>query len=100
MAAGAESGSTRGGYRESLVERALGKVEPLSRVIQNDRSQAELVVGFDRYYRSRVTPQIVRRGRELTRQHRALLTRIEGAYDVQRRFLVAIWGIERPATAG
>ena len=82
------------GYKESLVDRALGKVESLPRVIQNDRSQAELVVGFDRYYRSRVTPQIVRRGRELTRQHRALLTRIEGAYDVQRRFLVAIWGIE------
>ena len=82
------------GYSESLVERALGKVEPLPRVIQNDRSQAELVVGFDRYYRSRVTPQIVRRGRELSRQHRALLARIEGAYNVQRRFLVAIWGVE------
>ncbi len=82
------------GYSESLVELALSKVEPLPRVIQNDRSQAELIVGFDRYYRSRVTPQIVRRGRELVRQHRALLRRIETAYDVQRRFLVAIWGIE------
>ena len=82
------------GYSESLVEQALAGVEPLPRVIQNDRSQAELVVGFDRYYRSRVTPRVVRRGRALARQHGALLTRIEDAYHVPRRFLLAIWGVE------
>lgn len=82
------------GYSENLVQQALAGVEPLPRVIQNDRSQAELVVGFDRYYRSRVNAQMVGRGRELARQHRTVLTRIEDAYDVQRRFIVAIWGIE------
>ena len=82
------------GYSETLVQQALAGVAPLPRVIQNDRSQAELVVGFDRYYRSRVTAQMVRRGRELARQYRTVLTRIEDAYDVQQRFLVAIWGIE------
>jgi len=82
------------GYSENLIEQALADVEPLPRVIQNDRSQAELVVGFDRYYRSRVTAPIVRRGRELARQHGAVLTGIEDAYDVQRRFIVAIWGME------
>jgi membrane-bound lytic murein transglycosylase B len=82
------------GYSHTLVEQALGGVEPLQRVIQNDRSQAELVVGFDRYYGIRVTPAIVRRGRELARQHRAVLERIESEYDVPRRFIIAIWGIE------
>ena len=82
------------GYSENLVQQALAGVEPLPRVIQNDRSQAELVVGFDRYYRSRVNAQMVGRGRALARQHRTVLTRIEDAYDVQRRFIVAIWGIE------
>ena len=82
------------GYSEALVQQALARVQPLRRVIQNDRTQAELVVGFDRYYRSRVTPQVVRRGRDLARQHHTVLTRIEDAYEVQRRFLVAIWGIE------
>jgi len=56
--------------------------------------QAELVVGFDRYYRSRVNAPIVGRGRELARQHGAVLKGIEDAYDVQRRFIVAIWGME------
>jgi membrane-bound lytic murein transglycosylase B len=82
------------GYSDALVNQALGGVEPLPRVIQNDRSQAELVVGFDRYYGIRVTPAIVRRGRELAREHRTVLGRIESDYDVQRRFVIAIWGIE------
>jgi len=82
------------GYSDALVEQALGGVEPLPRVIQNDRSQAELVVGFDRYYRTRVTPAIVRRGRDLAREYRTVLGRIESEHDVQRRFVMAIWGIE------
>jgi len=82
------------GYSDALIEQALGNVEPLPRVIQNDRSQAELVVGFDRYYRARVTPAMVRRGRELAREYRTVLGRIESEYDVQRRFIMAIWGIE------
>jgi membrane-bound lytic murein transglycosylase B len=82
------------GYSPHLIEQTLVGLQPLTRVIQNDRSQAELVVGFERYYRTRVTPQFVRHGRELAWQHRRLLDRIEDAYDVQRRFIVAIWGIE------
>ena len=82
------------GYSEELVLHALAGLEPLPQVIRNDRSQAELVVGFDRYYQTRVTPQIVRQGRELARQHGAVLAGIEAAYEVQRRVVVAIWGIE------
>ena len=82
------------GYSDTLIQQALANVEPLPRVIQNDRSQAELVVGFDRYYRARVTPAVIRRGRELAREYRTVLGRIESEYDVQRRFVMAIWGIE------
>jgi membrane-bound lytic murein transglycosylase B len=82
------------GYSDQLIQQALANVEPLPRVIQNDRSQAELVVGFDRYYRTRVTPAMVARGRDLAREYRTVLGRIEDEYDVQRRFVLAIWGIE------
>jgi membrane-bound lytic murein transglycosylase B len=82
------------GYSPTLLQQTLAGLQPLPRVIQRDRSQAELIVGFDRYHRARITPQFVRRGREMARQHRRLLSRIEEAYDVQRRFVVAIWGIE------
>jgi membrane-bound lytic murein transglycosylase B len=82
------------GYGEDLIQEALGRVQPLARVIQNDRTQAELVVGFDRYARNRVTPLVVRRGREAAARHRTVLARVERAYGVPRRFIVALWGIE------
>lgn len=82
------------GFSEELVNEALASVEPLERVIQNDRSQAELVVGFDRYYRSRVNAAVVRNGRDQLAANRSLLTRIEQEYEVPSRFILAIWGME------
>lgn len=82
------------GYPEKLVQDTLAGMEPLQRVIRNDRSQAELAVGFERYFASRVTRAIVRRGRALATRHRSLLRRIQSEHEVQPRFLLAIWGIE------
>ncbi|MBI4888614.1 MAG: lytic murein transglycosylase [Acidobacteria bacterium] len=82
------------GYSDRIVGQTLAGLTPLERVIRNDRAQAELVVGFARYYRARITRPFARRGRELAREHGALLARLEQAYRVQRRFVLAIWGIE------
>ena len=82
------------GFSDDILKRTLVNLEPLQRVIVADRSQAELVVGFNRYYRTHVTAPIVRRGRDVARQNRTLLSRIEDTYDVQRRFVLAIWGME------
>jgi len=82
------------GFSEKLVAQTLYGLEPLPRVIQADRSQAELTPGLDRYLSTRVTPAVVSRGRELMRQHRTLLDGVEREYKVQRRFVMAIWGME------
>ena len=82
------------GYSEELVAETLEGLEPLPRVIQADRSQAELTPGFARYLSTRITPTVVRRGRERSRTYRTLLSRIEERFEVQRRFVVAIWGLE------
>jgi membrane-bound lytic murein transglycosylase B len=82
------------GFDEKLVKEALDGLEPLPRVIQRDRSQAELRPGFNAYSRARLTRAMIRRGQDLSSEHRAILSRIEGDFDVQRRFVVAIWGIE------
>ena len=82
------------GFSDTLIDETLGGLTPLQRVIRNDRAQAELVVGFDRYYRARVTRRFVQEGRDLARRHTALLARMEREYNVQRRFILAIWGIE------
>ena len=87
------------GYNQTVIKQTLAGLAPLERVIQNDRSQAELIVGFERYYRSRISPRFVRQGRDLARRHRRTLASIEERYDVQRRFILAIWGIETRSAA-
>ncbi len=82
------------GYPETLLTEVFTDLQPLVRVVQNDRTQAELTTGFERYFASRVNAAVVRRGREAAKQHQRLLTRIERAYGVPRRIVLAIWGME------
>ena len=83
------------GYNDALLKQTVGAVEePLPHVIQSDRNQAELNPGFNRYLNTRLTRAMTTRGKEMARDHASVLTRIEAKYNVQRRFLVAIWGLE------
>ncbi len=82
------------GFSESLLAQTLVGLEPLPQVIQSDRSQAELNPGFNRYLDARLTRATTMRGKEVARTHRTLLDRVETTYHVQRRFLIAIWGLE------
>jgi membrane-bound lytic murein transglycosylase B len=81
------------GYDASVVQH-LADLQPLERVIAADRSQAELNPGFERYLSSRVTPLMVKRGKAHARANATILRRVENQFDVQRQFLLAIWGIE------
>jgi membrane-bound lytic murein transglycosylase B len=82
------------GFSNDVIDKTLKGLEPLPRVIQRDRSQAELRPGFTRYSASHLTRAMVTRGRDLARQHAPMLNRIEDDYGVQRRFVVAVWGME------
>ena len=82
------------GFSNEIVDETLKGLEPLPRVIARDRSQAELRPGFNRYSSSHLTRAMVNRGRDLSREHASILQRVESDYDVQRRFVVAIWGME------
>lgn len=82
------------GFDEDLVHQTLSNLQPRPIVIERDRSQAELTLTFERYFATRVTPQVIRRGRELARGHRELLDRIEREYGVPSSVVLAIWGLE------
>ena len=82
------------GFDQRLIKEALHGLQPLPRVIQADRSQAELQPGLEKYLASRLTSAAISRGREMTRRHATLLGKIEREFEVQRRFIVAIWGAE------
>jgi membrane-bound lytic murein transglycosylase B len=82
------------GFSNEIVDETLKGLEPLPRVLERDRTQAELRPGFTRYSASHLTRAMVLRGRDLARVNATILNRVEADYDVQRRFVVAIWGME------
>ena len=82
------------GYSDALLNQTLEGLAPLEHVVQSDRSQAELNPGFARYLSTRLTNTMIRRGKEMAVQHETVLGQVERKYDVQRRFLLALWGME------
>jgi membrane-bound lytic murein transglycosylase B len=82
------------GFSDGLIDETLVGLTPLERVIQSDRSQAELNPGFARYSSARITKSMVARGKDLMHEHKTLLHRTEQQYGVSARVLIAFWGME------
>ncbi len=82
------------GISAKTLDAALTGIEPIHRVVQRDRHQAEFTLTLDTYMSRVVTDDHVARGREMMKTHRALLERVARKYGVQPRFILAIWGIE------
>jgi len=82
------------GIKPTVVTQALTNVEPVARVLERDRNQAEFKIDFATYRDRVITTANVERGRKLRDQHRELLGQVAQRYGVQPRFILAIWGIE------
>lgn len=82
------------GIKQDVVRTALTGVEPVMRIIERDRNQAEFKLSFATYRDRVITPANVQRGQKLRDDHQALLRQVSQRYGVQPRFVLAIWGIE------
>jgi membrane-bound lytic murein transglycosylase B len=82
------------GISQPTVEAALTDVELVPRVVELDRKQPEFTQTLSEYLTRRVTDELVATGRQVLAENRALLAKVEAAYRVQPRFLVALLGIE------
>jgi membrane-bound lytic murein transglycosylase B len=82
------------GISEATLDAALEGIAPIPRVIELDRRQPEGRFTFEQYNQRVLSQDRIERGRELYREHRALLDRVAADYGVQPRFIVALWGIE------
>jgi membrane-bound lytic murein transglycosylase B len=82
------------GYSEELLQQTLVGLTPLERVIKADRRQTESILTFEEYVRRRITPEVVRRGRDLADEHRDLLTRIQQTYGVPPSIVLSVWANE------
>jgi len=82
------------GYSDELIDATLSDITPISRVVERDSSQAEFTITLDRYFQTRVTPRVIRLGREQAMEERAVLRRIRMEYGVSPGVVLAIWGLE------
>lgn len=82
------------GVSEDILDRALSGVKPIPRVIELDRSQPEFKLKVDEYLSRVVTQGRIRYGRQLLERHAGILDEVSRQYGVQKRFIVALWGIE------
>jgi len=82
------------GIRPATISAALSGIQPIPRVLELDRRQPETTLTFQQYLDRVVNDDRVARGRRLLAENRDLLERVSARYNVQPRFIVALWGIE------
>lgn len=82
------------GFSENLVNDSFANVRFHKRAVKADRSQPENVETLDTYLPKRVPKWKVDKARALYKKHQVLLNQIGEKYQVQPRFIVALWGLE------
>ena len=82
------------GISPKTLDAALAEVVPIPRVIELDRTQPEKTLTFQQYMERVVPNSRVEKGRQLLQQNAAQLSAVRDVFNVQPRFIVALWGIE------
>jgi membrane-bound lytic murein transglycosylase B len=82
------------GIRSSTIELALRSTEFLPHVIELDRKQPERQLTFGEYLEKVVTAERMDSARRHLVENRVLLEGIWRRFNVEPRFIVALWGIE------
>lgn len=83
------------GISEQTLDRALTTIkDPLAEVVVLDRRQPEFTQTVEEYVSTRVSDHRITEGRRMLRRYPTWLGRVEDRHGVQRRFIVALWGIE------
>jgi membrane-bound lytic murein transglycosylase B len=82
------------GIRASMIDLALRDAEFLPHVIELDRKQPERQLTFGEYLEKVVTAERMDSARRHLAENWVLLEGIWRRYNVEPRFIVALWGIE------
>jgi len=82
------------GVSESVASKVMAEASYLERVIELDRRQPEFTTTFADYLNRRVNDNRIEKGRELLKEHRALLAKVTEETGVPAPYLLAFWGLE------
>ena len=78
----------------TTIDETLSRVELIPRIIELDRNQPEFTLTLSQYLRNVVSKKRIKKGISKIRENWKLLNTISNEYNVQPRFIVALWGIE------
>jgi membrane-bound lytic murein transglycosylase B len=82
------------GYPAALLDQAFATITLREKVVTADKNQPEKKLTLDTYLQTRVPDWKVKQALEKLQEHDALLTKVAKQYNVQKRFIVALWGNE------
>ncbi len=92
--AGVRAEAAKAGVDAGTLDAALGRVEPVPRVLELARDQPEFKMTFDRYLELVVSDERVKRGRAMLAENRALIGRFAAPAGIPDSIVVSLWGIE------
>jgi len=82
------------GISAGTYDRAFKGVKLNTRVMQLDRKQAEFSRQIWDYLDTATSPKRVKNGQAMLTKHKRTLSRIEQKYGVDKKIVLAIWGLE------
>ena len=82
------------GISDETLASAFKNIERNERVIELDRKQPEFTLTLEEYLNNTVTKGRMNKGKKYNEEYNSLLTQISKKFDVQPRFILALWGIE------
>src|SRR5262245_12790708 len=92
--AGVRRDAAAQGVRPGTIDLAFRYVQFLPRVVELDRKQPERKFTFGEYLAKVVTQQRLDDARQKLAENQNLLQQVRQRYNVQPRFVVALWGVE------
>jgi membrane-bound lytic murein transglycosylase B len=82
------------GVTSKTVNKTLGSIQRIPRVLELDRHQPEFTLTFWSYMSKAVNDARINKGKKLLLKHKNLFDKVYKKYGVPPRFLVAFWGLE------
>lgn len=83
------------GISPAIVDAAFAGVqEPVAKIVERDRTQAEFTLALDDYLERRLTRPTIRMAQQMLTRHRSLLERVGRKHGVDPRVIVSVWGLE------
>ena len=81
-------------FDNSLIDEFVKNTKFIKRVVELDKSQPEFKLTLNQYLDKVVNKTRIKKAKIKLKENKTLLSKISQYYQVQPRFIIALWGIE------